>query len=69
MPGWRSVSLWIARFLFASFGVLAPAKPAPTVNVVVITIDTLRADHLGCYGYNRAAKPPSLSLNLQIAMN
>jgi arylsulfatase A-like enzyme/cytochrome c-type biogenesis protein CcmH/NrfG len=57
MPGWRSVSLWIARFLFASVGVLAAAKPAPTVNVVVITIDTLRADHLGCYGYKLIKTP------------
>ncbi|PYV00959.1 MAG: hypothetical protein DMG26_14545 [Acidobacteria bacterium] len=29
------------------------AKP----NVVVITIDTLRADHLGCYGYSRIETP------------
>jgi len=57
MPGWRSVVLWIARFLFASFGVLAAAKTAPTVNVVVITIDTLRADHLGCYGYKLIHTP------------
>src|SRR3954469_6483164 len=27
-------------------------KPTPP-NVVVITIDTLRADHLGCYGYKQ----------------
>lgn len=25
----------------------------PPYNVVIITIDTLRADHLGCYGYTR----------------
>ncbi|HZZ15468.1 MAG TPA: sulfatase-like hydrolase/transferase [Candidatus Sulfotelmatobacter sp.] len=59
MPGWRSVSLWTARFLFACFGVLATAaaKPAPTINVVVITIDTLRPDHLGCYGYKLIKTP------------
>src|SRR5258708_15755822 len=57
MPRWRSVFLWIARFLFASFGVLAAAKSAPAVNVVVITIDTLRADHLGCYGYKLIRTP------------
>lgn len=27
------------------------------VNVLVIAIDTLRADHLGCYGYPRATSP------------
>ena len=26
-------------------------------SVVLITIDTLRADHLGCYGYDRATSP------------
>ena len=26
-------------------------------NVVLISIDTLRADHLGCYGYERATSP------------
>ena len=31
----------------------APAGP----NVVFITIDTLRADHLGCYGYDRPTSP------------
>src|SRR5229473_3299504 len=57
MPGWRSVSVWTTRFLFACFGMLATAKSAPTVNVVVITIDTLRADHLGCYGYKLIRTP------------
>src|SRR5882757_8213123 len=57
MPGWHSVSLWTTCFLFASFGAPAVAKPAPTVNVVVITIDTLRADHLGCYGYKLIRTP------------
>ena len=31
-------------------------KPTPP-NVVVITIDTLRADHLGCYGYKQIKTP------------
>jgi len=31
----------------------------PSLNVLLITLDTVRADHLGCYG-NRSAKTPSL---------
>src|ERR1700684_2891082 len=31
------------------------AKPA--LNVVLITIDTLRADHVGCYGYKQIKTP------------
>ena len=36
-----------------------PAAPAPTdrPNVLLVTIDTLRADRLGCYGYQGAATP------------
>ncbi len=32
-----------------------PATPAP--NLVVVSVDTLRADHLGCYGYPRPTSP------------
>jgi arylsulfatase A-like enzyme/Flp pilus assembly protein TadD len=35
----------------------ASASGAPPPNVVFITIDTLRADHLGCYGYKRIRTP------------
>lgn len=31
--------------------------PAPPRNLIVVSIDTLRADHLGCYGYDRATSP------------
>jgi hypothetical protein len=32
-----------------------PAGDGP--NVVMVTVDTLRADHLGCYGYPRPTSP------------
>jgi arylsulfatase A-like enzyme len=35
---------------------LLEAKPA-LKNVIVISVDTLRADHLGCYGYPLATSP------------
>src|SRR5262249_17925985 len=37
----------------------APAPPRPTTppNVVLISLDTVRPDHLGCYGYPRATSP------------
>src|SRR5215213_1120565 len=31
--------------------------PKPRLNVLLITIDTLRADHLGAYGYARPTSP------------
>ena len=32
-------------------------KPPPQPNVVFITVETLRADHVGCYGYKRPTTP------------
>ena len=34
-----------------------PANFDPTINVVLITLDTTRADHLGCYGYDKPVSP------------
>jgi arylsulfatase A-like enzyme len=34
-----------------------PRPNGPTTNVVLITVDTLRADHVGCYGYAPARTP------------
>lgn len=44
----------------ASSLVLLPALSCGTLpprSILVITIDTLRADHLGCYGYPRCTSP------------
>ena len=50
----RAAFLWIASLL-SSGGLAGQVKHAP--NVVVITIDTLRADHLRCYGYKQIRTP------------
>jgi len=50
----RLQRLWIAG-IFCVSAFCATAKPQP--NLVVITIDTLRADHLGCYGYKQIHTP------------
>jgi arylsulfatase A-like enzyme len=41
----------------AASGPPRPAVPGNGTNVLLITIDTLRADHLGLYGYRRATSP------------
>jgi arylsulfatase A-like enzyme/Flp pilus assembly protein TadD len=51
----RFAFLWIASLLVICPGLLAESKPA--LNLVIITIDTLRADHLGCYGYKQIRTP------------
>ena len=42
-------------FFFSNQMTLADFKPAKTV--IIISVDTLRADHLGCYGYPRKTTP------------
>jgi arylsulfatase A-like enzyme len=45
-------SLWLGRAHAA-----APGPPAAPPDVILISIDTLRADHLGCYGYPHPTSP------------
>ncbi len=42
--------------IFAGCGLLGGGAPALR-NVILISVDTLRADHLGCYGYDRPTSP------------
>lgn len=51
-----------AALLLALAGCVAappPARfePSPTRGLVLVSLDTLRADHLGCYGYGRDTSP------------
>ncbi|MFZ0798625.1 MAG: sulfatase-like hydrolase/transferase [Terriglobales bacterium] len=41
----------------AAFQVAAQTTAKPAPNVILITIDTLRADHVGCYGYKQIKTP------------
>lgn len=52
--GWIVAALVLFGGAVASPCLAAGANPA---NVVVITLDTVRADHLGCYGYRSIATP------------
>ncbi|MBI4882205.1 MAG: sulfatase [Planctomycetes bacterium] len=47
--------LVLSSALFQSCGPSVDDSPYP--GMVLVTIDTLRADHLGCYGYARATSP------------
>ena len=51
----RFPGLWIGLAFLAALagGIRAQDKP----NVLLITVDTLRADHLGAYGYSRVETP------------
>jgi arylsulfatase A-like enzyme len=43
--------------LLALAVMVAGCGRGPNLNVVIITIDTLRADHLSCYGYHKQTSP------------
>ena len=47
---------WIILFLLLGNGI-GRAEPPAGYNVLLISLDTLRADHLSCYGYPRATSP------------
>ena len=62
VSNWRGAVSWLAPALTAvAFGiylqVMAPAQTNPRTPVILISIDTLRADHLGAYGYRRIQTP------------
>ena len=48
---------WPASPTGVATGDSSTLQAAPPRSVLLITIDTLRADHLGCYGYRRGATP------------
>ncbi len=58
MKKWFVISLALATGAAAAWFLFFRTREAqPPRNVILITIDTLRADHLGCYGYGRAQTP------------
>lgn len=55
VPTFRRLIVILTALTAIQAAAQTPAKPA--LNVVLITIDTLRADHVGCYGYKQIKTP------------
>ncbi|HYG64404.1 MAG TPA: sulfatase-like hydrolase/transferase, partial [Thermoanaerobaculia bacterium] len=61
----RAIHLWSAAALLGLAGLLLPAIPGAQPraasqrfpNVLIVTVDTLRADRLSSYGYRRPTSP------------
>ena len=49
--------LIVVLAVFTALPAAAQTSAKPALNVVLITIDTLRADHVGCYGYKQIKTP------------
>jgi arylsulfatase A-like enzyme len=52
----RALRLGLLCVLFLS-GCAAPEEEPPPQRIFLVTLDTLRADHLSCYGYPRPTSP------------
>ncbi len=52
-----AVMLWLVLLLAQALGAGAPPAHKPAPNVILVTIDTVRADHLGCYGAKDVQTP------------
>lgn len=58
LPCSPCIAFTVAVLILAGMGCgLGSKNGRGSVNVLLITIDTLRADHLGCYGYDRNTSP------------
>ena len=57
LPTRRLRLFFLTVCLLAASACFRSAPEAIAPNIIVITIDTLRADHLGCYGYFRDTSP------------
>ncbi|MEZ5331147.1 MAG: sulfatase [Thermoanaerobaculia bacterium] len=54
----RALATSCAAVLLAALGACTRSPPTgPRANLILISVDTLRADHLGCYGSSRGASP------------
>jgi len=53
----RSVLITIVAVFSVTVTTVISSASEPPPNIIVITIDTLRADHLGCYGYRQVRTP------------
>ena len=55
-PSWARALVVACSAVWAGIA-CGPGTPAPPPSVVVITVDTLRADRLPSYGYDKGSTP------------
>jgi len=53
----RRCFVYLALLLVAAFLLTCSTQREEKPNIILIVVDSLRADHLGCYGYSRDTSP------------
>jgi arylsulfatase A-like enzyme len=56
-PGFKASTLALVLSAAVVIGCGPEAPPGPVPGVVLVVLDTVRADHLSCYGYERETSP------------
>lgn len=57
IPGRFIIALFLGLFAAGGCSPDYPDYTCPDSNIILISFDTLRADHLGCYGYDKDTSP------------
>lgn len=57
VTGFRQLAVLFLALVPMAAGSCQSRVSPPRINLVIILVDTLRADHLGCYGYERPTSP------------
>jgi len=53
----RKACIWFLLIVAVTAGCGRDSRPAAPYNLILISIDTLRRDHVGCYGYPQSTTP------------
>jgi len=53
----RRIGSWVLVAVLAASIAGCHREPEPPLNLLLVSIDTLRPDHLGCYGYGKDTSP------------
>lgn len=56
-PGDARRTAFRLAILLAALTIVSGCSPRSRLNVLLVTFDTTRADHIGCYGYNEISTP------------
>ncbi|MBN3041276.1 MAG: sulfatase [Candidatus Omnitrophica bacterium] len=54
---YKIITILLFFLIIIILGLISRLQQSPSPNIILITVDALRPDHLGCYGYQRQTSP------------